>query len=350
MSAIQNLKFLGQLVQAKVTGKRFPAHVAISVTNRCNLTCDYCFASYNAHESDDITLEKMIALVDELAALGTRLINLTGGEPLIRDDIKEIIDYITVKKGMKCSLSTNGLPLREKFDALENISSINISLDGDEAQHNNNRGPQNYAKIIDAIEFAVDNKLQVSTCTVLNNANKNCVDEVIELAKEKKVLSIFHFPYGRIKEEDNKQFDVIGREDTQRIMQKIIDYKDKGYPVYYCNKTHAYIRDWPYEKLSKMLHTEAEIKDKDFEIIPCKAGDLYCFIDANGRVYPCSVLTGQAEVLNFLEVGFQKAWDHLPKIKCKACAFFFQNELSLILSLDPSAWKNYLKSSSVPWN
>ena len=328
----RDIKFIFNLLRYKLTGKRFPAHVAISVTNRCNLKCSYCFAAYNNKDTDDITTEKMLALIDELDQKGTRLINLTGGEPLIRPDIKKIIDHITVKKGMKCSMSTNGHLLENKLKVLKNISSINISLDGNEEQHNLNRGPQDYSKVIHAIEVAVKHKIPVSTCTVLNKNNSDCVDHIVHLAKEKGFLAIFHFPYGRLKLKENSNYLRIPPVKSKKLMQKIIDYKNAGYPVYYSNKTHEYIRDWPFKRPNKILYQTDKLENSDFKVIPCRAGDLYCFIDANGRVYPCTVICGQVPVGNFLKEGFTQAWDRLPSLRCQACAYLFQNELSEELS------------------
>lgn len=341
----KNLKFLFNLFRYKLFGRRFPAHVAISVTNRCNLHCTYCFARYNSKDKDDFTTDKMLALIDELSKKGTRLINLTGGEPLIRHDIKQIIDYITVKKGIICSVSSNGLLLADKIDVLKNVSSINISLDGNEEQHNRNRGAQDYKRVIKAIETVVKNHIPVSTCTVLNKYNVDCVNEIANLAKEKKFLAIFHFPYGRLKLKEYASFHPLSPKEASNVVQKIIDLKKAGYPIYYSNKNHEYIRDWPVDKLNRLLLKKDRVKN--FNFIPCRAGDLFCFIDANGYVYPCTVLCGQIKVFNVLKEGFQKAWDYLPKIRCKACGFFFQNELNLFLGLDLESWTNFIKTSRI---
>lgn len=347
MISFQNLKFFFNLLRYKVQGRRFPAHVAIAVTNRCNLKCPYCYAHYGVKENDDINTEKMISLIDELYDRGTRLICFTGGEPLLRDDLKRLIDYVVLEKGMKCNMSTNGLLLEEKIEVLENISSINISLDGNEEQHIRNRGPQNYKKVIKAIDFAKSKNIPVATCTVLNKTNMDCVEYIVELAKGKGILSFFHIPYGRLNPEENKQFNPMGPEEVSKVMQKIIDCKNAGYPIYYSNKTHAYLGDWPYKNPSRILQRGDVSDEKGFKLIPCLAGDCFCFIDANGRVYPCSILSGQVDVLNFLEVGFETAWNFLPKIRCKACSFFFQNELNLLLSLDPGAWLNFIRTTKL---
>jgi len=347
MRLIQDLKLLFNLAGYRIFKRRFPAHVAISVTNRCNLKCSYCFARYNSQDSDVITTEKLLSLVDELHARGTRLINLTGGEPLIKKEIKAIVDHITLKKGIKCSISTNGLLLEDRIDDIKNVSSINISLDGNAEQHNRNRGEQSYEKILKAIEIAVGRKIPVSTCTVLNKDNVSCVDEIVQLARKMDFLAIFHIPYGRLNAEENSRFNPLSREELRAVLRKIIDYKNAGYPIYYSDKTHNYIKDWPYDEPSGILKAADSPVMKDFKEIPCVAGDLYCFIDANGDVYPCTVLSGQVKVLNFLHDGFQAAWDFLPGIRCRACSFFFQNELNLLLSLDIACWRNFISTARI---
>lgn len=347
MFSYRDLKFIFDLFRYKIQGRRFPAHVAIAVTNRCNLKCSYCFARHSADGEDRITTERIFSLVDELHRKGTRLINLTGGEPLLKKDIKAIIDYITIKKGIRCSLSTNALLLEDKIESLKNINSINISLDGNEEQHNRNRGLQNYKRIIRAIEIAIENKIPVSTCTVLNKTNMDCVDSIVGLAKKKGFLAIFQIPYGRLKPEENKNYEPIDFEEMPKLMQKIIDYKNAGYPVYYSNKTHAYIRDWPCIHSSRTLQKQDIPDKKKFKIIPCFAGDTYCLIDSKGDVYPCAVLSGQVKALNFIETGFEAAWNFLPGIRCRACSFCFQTELNLLFSLCPSVWKNFITLSDI---
>ena len=345
LAPFQNINFLYNLIRYKIYGQRFPAHVAISVTNRCNLRCPYCFASYSAKEKDKLTTDNLLSLVDELCDKGTKLINITGGEPLLRKDIKVLIDYIVLEKGLRCSLSTNGLLLEEKIEVLKNITSINVSLDGNKEQHNLNRGLQSYEKIVKGIELAVNRKIPVSTCTVLNKTNMNCVEYIVKFSKNMGVHCIFHIPYGRLNDEENHQLKQMNFDETREVLQKIINYKKLGYPVYYSNKTHSYIRDWPYKQPSRILKKSDGQNNKGFRAIPCLAGDLYCFIDACGEVYPCTVLSGQVKVLNFLEVGFQAAWDYLPQIRCQACSFFFQNELNLLLSLNPSVCLNFIRTS-----
>lgn len=345
--SLQDIRLLFNLTRRKIQQHRFPAHVAIAVTKRCNLRCSYCYARYDTSEGDSIGTEKMFSLIDELYKRGTRLICFTGGEPLMRKDIKQLIDYVVLEKGMKCGMSSNGLLLEEKIALVKNLSSINISLDGNEEQHNRNRIPRNHKEVLNAIDFALSKNIPVATCTVLHRANMDCVDYIVQLAKRKGILCFFHILYGRLNPEEDQQIDRMDMQETRKVMKKIIDYKNAGYPVYYSNRTHAYVRDWPYENLKPIFQKTTPADKNGFKFIPCLAGDCYCFIDTDGSVYPCAALSEQVRALNFQEVGFKAAWDFLPNVCCKACPFFFQNELNLLFSLDLSVWLNFIKTTRI---
>lgn len=346
MNYFQHFKFLTNLIRHKLYGYRFPAHVAICVTNKCNLKCPYCFYRYNLNQEDKISTQTMLSLIDELHNRGTAYVNLNGGEPLLRKDIKTIIDYITIDKGMRCSISTNAVLLEERIQDLKNVSVITISLDGNEDEHRRNRGDLSYEKVVSGIDAARRNNISVAICTVLTRNNKDCVDEIAKFSKEKGIFSIFHFLYERLNKQTGQEINSLSREEEKEIMQKIINYKKSGYPIHYTYKVHKYIRDWPC-KGRRIIKEEDDLPKENFKIIPCLAGDLFCYIDAVGSVWPCAVLSGQVESLSFLETGFKKAWDLVPKTRCKTCSFFHQVELNLLLSLNLKGWFELITSKFV---
>ena len=78
--------------------KRVPLIVNYQVTTLCNLRCIYCYADlHSPKEERDLSTAEIFREIDELYGLGTRWIRLMGGEPLMRDDIGAIIDYIKKK-------------------------------------------------------------------------------------------------------------------------------------------------------------------------------------------------------------------------------------------------------------
>ena len=107
----------------------------LSVTDRCNLRCRYCIpdeAPEFQPRAEILTFEEITALVRVFAALGVRKVRLTGGEPLLRRDLPELVRSIHRVEGIDdLALTTNGTRLCEQLDALvcAGLRRINISLD-----------------------------------------------------------------------------------------------------------------------------------------------------------------------------------------------------------------------------
>ncbi|MFH1510353.1 MAG: radical SAM protein [Candidatus Woesearchaeota archaeon] len=119
-----------------------PLYVNLQVTNRCNMGCRFCFLGEHPDGVlPDLPTETIQHMIDKVAAGGARIINYTGGEPLLRPDITEIIRY-GKEKGLKTILSTNGILLKNKMQGLcEYLDWICLPLDGyDSESHDMVRG------------------------------------------------------------------------------------------------------------------------------------------------------------------------------------------------------------------
>jgi len=110
-------------------------YLRISITDRCNLRCRYCVPEEGVqlieHEAL-LTYEEILKVVSVFALNGISKIRLTGGEPLVRKEVVDLIKWIAHTEGIKdLSLTTNGVLLKEYAAALvkAGLSRINISLD-----------------------------------------------------------------------------------------------------------------------------------------------------------------------------------------------------------------------------
>src|SRR5436190_7550229 len=110
-------------------------NLRLSVTDRCNLRCEYCMPEDNyvwLPREDVLHFEETSALVDVFLALGVDKIRLTGGEPLLRRDLPALVRMIAGKPGLKdLALTTNGVLLADQIDALKaaGLGRITVSLD-----------------------------------------------------------------------------------------------------------------------------------------------------------------------------------------------------------------------------
>jgi len=110
-------------------------YLRISVTDRCNERCLYCMPEgYKGWESkpDHLTAEEIVRVVRVAAGLGFRKFRLTGGEPLVRGDVPEIVRAMAAVPGVECiGLSSNGMKLSALAQTLREagLRTVNVSLD-----------------------------------------------------------------------------------------------------------------------------------------------------------------------------------------------------------------------------
>ena len=110
-------------------------NLRLSVTDRCNLRCGYCMPEDEyvwLPREDLLQFEEISALVDVFIALGVNKVRLTGGEPLIRRDLPQLVGMLAAKPGLDdLALTTNGVLLADQIDALKaaGLGRITVSLD-----------------------------------------------------------------------------------------------------------------------------------------------------------------------------------------------------------------------------
>ena len=115
--------------------KRKIEYVRISLTDRCNLRCRYCMPENGVEKlqhKDILTFAEILRIVRAMAALGVRKVRLTGGEPLVRRGIVELVQAIHEVPGIECVvMTTNGVLLSELAEPLiaAGLDGVNISLD-----------------------------------------------------------------------------------------------------------------------------------------------------------------------------------------------------------------------------
>ena len=166
---------------------RVAKKLRISVTDKCNMTCRYCMPKDNTKWFDTaevLSFEEIIRLSSIFANLGIEKIRITGGEPLVRPSIGDLIRSIAKIDDIKSiGLTTNGLLLLEKAEALKSsgLNSVNISLDSfKDTKFKMMTGVDGLEKVISSIHKAKDVGLDVKINTVVVRGWND--DEVAEFA------------------------------------------------------------------------------------------------------------------------------------------------------------------------
>ena len=115
-------------------------YLRISITDRCNLRCVYCYPSGGCdliERKEILRFEEIYHIVRLFATCGIRKVRLTGGEPLVRSDIVDLVEKLAVIKEIEeLALTTNGVLLEQMAEGLKNagLHRINISIDSTERQ------------------------------------------------------------------------------------------------------------------------------------------------------------------------------------------------------------------------
>lgn len=114
---------------------RLHTDLRVSVTDRCNIRCRYCMpakgVSFRSH-GEILTFEEIVRFVAVAAGLGIRKVRLTGGEPLVRKQVCELVEMLAAVPGIDdLAMTTNGILLSQYAGALKDagLHRLNISLD-----------------------------------------------------------------------------------------------------------------------------------------------------------------------------------------------------------------------------
>jgi len=345
MDILNHIAFAGRIVKARMAQDFYPLIVSLTVTNRCNLRCFYCYGSYHKRAIGDFPTQFWLTLVDKLHTMGTRLIHIEGGEPLMRDDIGEIIHYIKAKN-MICRMNTNGYLVPKKIHDIKKLDSLCISIDGDEVSNDRNRGKGCYQRVIKAIIAAKRHGLSVLTSTTLtqNNIEGGAIAHVISLAEKYGFGAQFNFLYEQTTDISQDPACRVEEEAIKSAVRRIVAYKKNGSPVFYSMATYANVLNWPAPYDVKKFTKDYPIPS-GFKHIPCYMGRLMCFVDGDGMVYPCGEHIGTFPSLSILDVGFKKAWENLAAQKeCHTCYNTCFNEYNEVFDCKTGVWWNNFKN------
>jgi len=213
--------------------------VVWNVTRRCNLRCVHCYSqSEDRNYRGELSFDQGKALIEDLAEFGSPVILFSGGEPLIRPDIMDLIRY-AAGKALRAVVSTNGTFITAKLAAqLKEIglSYVGISLDGLEEVHDSFRGFRGtFARVMNAIKNCQDVGLKVGLRFTINRRNFQDIPGIFDLVEERKIprICFYHLVYaGRGTELVNEDLD---HDQTREVVNLILDrtkkLHDGGLPV-----------------------------------------------------------------------------------------------------------------------
>jgi len=138
------------------TQKQIPFFTNFQITRKCNLNCMHCGFDAGKERIKELTFDEIVEIINELYYLNCKKIQITGGEPLLRNDVFDIIDY-TSSLGIDTQILSNGFYITEEVvTKLKNsgLSGVGISLDGLKKSHDTFRRYKGaFEKVINALKL-----------------------------------------------------------------------------------------------------------------------------------------------------------------------------------------------------
>ncbi len=314
--------------------------VAWEVTRSCNLFCAHCRASA-AHGSyeDELSTEECYHLIDEILEVGKPIIILSGGEPLIRQDVLQIAQY-AVAKGLRVVMGSNGtLISRETAAKLKDvpISRLAISVDFPVAKLQDDfRGKTGaFEAAMTGIANLRRAGVEVQINSTITQLNVSYLEELLSLAL-KVEASAFHpfllVPTGRGKDLESVELSPQQYEKTLNwIYDKQLELGDKMF--FKPTDAPHYLRVVEQrQQQSPQAKSEPTAGQHPMQSITrgCLAGTGFCFISHRGRVQGCGYL--DVEAGNVRKASFSQIWADSPlfndlrnlaniKGKCGICQY-----------------------------
>jgi pseudo-rSAM protein/SPASM domain protein len=213
--------------------------VVWNVTRGCNLSCEHCYASAEAGRAEgELTTEEGKALLDDLADYGVPVVLFSGGEPLVRDDLEELVAYAD-DLGLRPVLSSNGtLVTEERAQALKDagLKYAGISIDGLPETNDEIRGQDGaFDAALEGIETFQKVDLKTGLRFTITEHNVADLEELIDLLELVDVdrFCFYHLSYGG-RGTEIQDIDLSAekrREVVQRVCDLTLDAHERGHDI-----------------------------------------------------------------------------------------------------------------------
>lgn len=164
-----------------------PLKVTYEITQACNLHCMHCSSRADTKAEDELSTQEAKKIIDQLDDMKVPVLGFSGGEPFLREDLFQLMQY-SLSKGMLVNVATNGLLMdEEKAYTLKKMGvyRVQVSLDGPEPIHERIRRRRgSFQKTIEGIKCMVQAGLNVVVTPTITNINYSEVPQLLEMACE----------------------------------------------------------------------------------------------------------------------------------------------------------------------
>lgn len=321
---------LRKYLMQKAARNRVPLSGSFELTPRCNMNCRMCYIRMSEEEmrtrGREYTAKEWIAVGQECVKQGMLMLLLTGGEPFLRPDFREI--YTEMKKlGLIISINTNGTLIDEKtveWLSKDPPARMNITIYGSKAETYKRlcRNEMGYETAVEAVDMLHEAGINVNINASFTKYNVQDLEEIIAFAKERNLRvnpTSYMFPPVRNAKngvtDDEVRFTSEEFADTRfRSMQKQMTPEEFALVVRSVKEGNPVIPE-------EMGDCDRSLSEK----MGCMAGRSAFWITWDGRMTPCGMMN--EPVTRPFEDGFAESWKtivqktdeiYMPP-ECKTC-------------------------------
>jgi AdoMet-dependent heme synthase len=271
-----------------------PLSVHLDVTYRCNERCEHCYLEHDGH--NEMTTPEIRNLLDQLAAAGVFFLTISGGEPLVRRDCFEIIEYARALR-FNVKLKTNAVLIREKeARRLRELSVEQVQISVYSHRHEVHDGisklPGSLKRTLAAIRLLRSHGLKVTMANVLMKANFQDSEGVRQIAAE---VGAHYTLDPTITPMMSGDTSVLRLRLPSANLQSI--FRDPNL-----------VGD-----VAEFCAPPPPVDDDAREGYPCSAGHTACYVSPQGELYPCvqfPLSCGNVRKENFLDI-----WKNSPQLE-----------------------------------
>ncbi|MHB1276581.1 MAG: putative heme d1 biosynthesis radical SAM protein NirJ2 [Candidatus Humimicrobiaceae bacterium] len=286
--------------------------ISWNTTNQCNMFCKHCYRDAGVKASKELSTGEGKSLLDEIAKAGFKIMIFSGGEPLMRPDIYELIEH-SRKLGLRPVLGSNGTLITKKIaQKLKDfgVMRIGISLDSiKKRKHDMLRVyPGAWDKAVRGMKYCKEVQLPFQIHTTVMDWNQHEVSDIVDFAVETGAVAhhtFFLVPSGRAKNIEEESLRAEQYEDLLvKLMKKQQEVEIEIKPV--CAPQ--------FMRIAKEMGMDLRFGRG------CLAGIAYCIISPKGKVQPCAYL--DIEAGNVRKTPFSEIWsDSKVFKKLRTCEY-----------------------------
>jgi len=293
-----------------------PYHVQWMITRKCNYRCRGCNV-WREQDPEELSTEEVKRGLDILRALDVVEIVFSGGNPLLREDIGEILDYAS--RFFVTTVYDNGSMAAEKMDALHNVDFVAISLDSlDPRKNDYAKGVKgSWKKAMQSIEKLHENGIRVGVSPTISQFN---LYEMVEFTNYflRKGIPVWYCLYSYDSSNDSEQLFKIGKRNDEflitdnkamvELCDALIDMEKKNSNILITTKT---------------LEAVKNLYSRGNRIWKCRALRNFFIIDHLGRVAGCHLNKPVTSIFNLPKVWNSEEFNALRRIygECSKCIY-----------------------------